>query len=190
MPKKKITKKKAATGPRGNRAREEAKTARNKVAFLEAYATAGVITAAAQIVGIGPKCHYRWLKADKAYADAFTDKQAEADDALIKEARRRAVNGVQRPIIYKGKVVIDPVTRKPYLETQYSDTMLIVLLKMRGLFKDKFEHSGPNGGPINHEHQGLDLTGVPTEKLVALRTIMQDIKNAKAAGSNGSGHAS
>jgi hypothetical protein len=62
-------------------------------------------------------------------------------DVLEAEAWRRAVEGVERPIVSGGKVVTTV--------REYSDTLLIFLLKGRRPEKyARFEVSGANGGPI------------------------------------------
>lgn len=74
----------------------------------------------------------------------MAEAQEEATDGLEAEARRRAVTGTLKPIFYKGEEVAQV--------REYSDTLLVVLLK--GNRPDKFrenasiEHSGPQGTPI------------------------------------------
>jgi hypothetical protein len=63
-------------------------------------------------------------------------------DQLEQEARRRAHDGVRKPVYQGGK-------RVGYIQ-EYSDTLLIFLLK--GLrpekYRERFEHSGAGGGPL------------------------------------------
>jgi hypothetical protein len=124
----------------------EQQTIRNKRTFLEAYAQTGNVSAAAKLAGVGRRTHYDWLENDEAYAAAFAEAADDAADLLEAEARRRAVEGLVRykfnkdgtPIIhpdaYKlgpdGTLVLDPtVERVRYFEREYSDTLLIFLLK-------------------------------------------------------------
>jgi len=68
--------------------------------------------------------HYRWLKADPAYAAAYKLARAIAGDMLEAEAYRRAFAG--------------------------SDTLIIFLLKAHKpeLYRERLEQTGKDGGPI------------------------------------------
>lgn len=65
------------------------------------------------------------------------------------EARRRACEGVERKKFHQGEPVIDPVTGKHYVEREYSDILLICLLKAHRpkKYRERFEqqHTGKNG---------------------------------------------
>jgi hypothetical protein len=100
-----------------------------KAAFLAAYATCGVISRAATASGINRHCHCRWIEEDPEYARAFADAHEEAIDVLEGEARRRAFEGLVRYKFHQGKPILDPKTGEPYYELEYSDTLLIFLLK-------------------------------------------------------------
>lgn len=94
---------------------------RKKRAFLAAYAETGNVTRAAEIVGCARTRHYEWLKDDPVYAADFVSVEDHAGDRLEQEARRRAMQGVAKPVFYKGDVV--------GTIQEYSDTLLIFLLK-------------------------------------------------------------
>jgi hypothetical protein len=96
-------------------------THQEKRAFLAAFAHSGRIRRACQSAQISWKSHYLWLKEDAVYAEAFLDAQRMAADFLEDEAIRRAVEGWEEPVFYRGEHV-DNVTR-------FSDTLLIVALK-------------------------------------------------------------
>lgn len=120
------------------------KTLRKKqTAFLAAYAECGVISAAADIAGCSRESHYYWSD-DPDYRKAFAEAERQANEALEKEAHRRACLGYLEPVYQMGKKV--GVKRK------FSDTLLI--FTMKGRMPDKYrertsiEHSGPGGGPI------------------------------------------
>lgn len=138
-----------------------------KRAFLAAYAQTGNVTAAAEAAGIARRTHYDWLESDPVYAEAFAEAQEKAIDLLELEARRRALEGVDEPVFYKGVEV--GAVRK------YSDTLLIFLLKgyRPERYKERVaaEHSGPDGGPIEHKHE-VDLSKLSTEELRALARIL------------------
>jgi hypothetical protein len=105
-------------------------THHKKRAFLAAYAEFGNVSRSAKLVRIDRRRHYEWLEADPDYAAAFADAEEQAADVLEQEARRRAVDGLRRKKFTKdGKPIIDPETGKQYTEHEYSDTLLIFLLK-------------------------------------------------------------
>ena len=96
-------------------------------AFLAVYAACGCITYAARKAKCSRFAHYKWMQ-DAAYAEAFAEARAEACDVLESEARRRAVEGVRKPVYYQGDVV--------GTVREYSDTLLIFLLK--GAMPEKY----------------------------------------------------
>ena len=99
-----------------------------KVAFLAAVSQCGVIARAADIAGVLRQSHYRWLNTDPEYPALFSAAMDEAVDRLEQEARRRATVGQRKLKFCNGKAVIDPDTGKPYVEYDYSDTLLMFLL--------------------------------------------------------------
>lgn len=124
---------------------------------------------------VGRRTVYDWLVADVEYQAAFNDARDQAADVLEREAHRRAVTGVQRPVYQGGKCV--------GVVTEYSDKLLETLL--RAARPEKFrERSGvelnvTGGG----DHVGarakfqaqlgryvpedpVDLSSRPLEKLV------------------------
>lgn len=128
-----------------------------KRAFLAAYARTGNITQAAAAAGITRRTHYVWLDAEgeegEAYRAAFEDAKEQAADYLEAEARRRAVEGLVRYRFNRaGNPLKHPVTGEPYYELEYSDTLLIFLLK--GARPDKYadrtrtEITGRDGAPL------------------------------------------
>lgn len=112
--------------------------------FLEAYEGCGRITAAAKLAGIVKATHYVWLQ-DPDYASRFAKSGVIATDNLIDEARRRAHDGVEKPILYKGtrcyELKKDPKDKtgqryvpdmsKPIIMREYSDNLLMFLIKER-----------------------------------------------------------
>ena len=92
-----------------------------KQRFLDAMARIGTVHGAARETGIERSSHYDWMKADPAYAAAFAEAELAAINAMEAEARRRAVEGVNKPVFQGGKHVGDI--------TEYSDQLLMFLLK-------------------------------------------------------------
>jgi hypothetical protein len=97
------------------------RTDKARETFLLALTNAGNVTAACRAAGIGKQTAYQWRQDEPAFADAWADALEEAVDGLEKEAWRRAVDGVDKPIVYQG------VVTGTYRE--YSDRMLEILLK-------------------------------------------------------------
>lgn len=127
-----------------------------KRAFLAAFAETGNVSKAAEIAEIHRSMHYHWLGHDANYVTAFAAAEDEAADRLETEARRRAVEGVEEPVFYKGEEC--GTVRK------YSDTLLIFLLN--GAKPEKYkqrvasELTGKDGKPIQFEHTILPASEV------------------------------
>lgn len=104
--------------------------------FLAALTVGCTVTAAANRAGVHRTTVYVWRGADKEFAAAWDDAYEQGSDHLEDEARRRAVDGVTKPLMYKGK--------KCGSIQEYSDTLMITLLKARRpeRFRDnaKVEH--------------------------------------------------
>ncbi len=99
-----------------------------KRAMLAAYAEVGTVVRAAEIAGIDRSTHYAWMGSDPAYAEAFAAAGEQAVERLEQEARRRAVEGTEKPVYQGGKLV--------GTIREYSDTLLIFLLK--GALPEKY----------------------------------------------------
>ena len=150
-------------------ARTPHNTARQKKAFLLAYADSANVTVAATAAKVGRRTHYDWLENDAEYAAAFKAAGEDAADLLELEARRRAAEGVDEPVIHQGQMMGVWVNAKgqqvakdtpgarmiPLTVKRYSDTLLIFLLK--GARPEKYrdnariEHTGAGGGPVKTE---------------------------------------
>ena len=116
-------------------------TLKRKKAFLEEFAKCATITHAARATNIGRQSHYDWLKKDKKYQVAFAEAEVAASDALLQEARRRAIQGVEEPILYKGKVV--------RTIQKYSDSLLMFLMKGDQPEKYRDNHHITGGLDVN-----------------------------------------
>ena len=138
---------------------ELAETSRPKRdAFLAAYAILGNKTRAAEAAGCDRHMHLYWLEHDHAYPVLFDKAHREATERLTEEARRRAVDGVDEPVFYKGDEC-GSIRR-------YSDTLLIFLMKgaMPETYRERYEVSGPDGGPVRIVR---DLTDAELEAIAA-----------------------
>lgn len=71
--------------------------------FLAALRIDGNVSRAARVAGISSSTAYALRKTDADFAAAWADAHEDAGDNLIAEARRRAVDGVNEPVIYQGQ---------------------------------------------------------------------------------------
>lgn len=135
--------------PAGRRAMEEQRH-KKKLAFLEHYRITGNITRAAELANCHRVTVYKWEEEDEKFAEAMASALEEAKDRLELEAYRRGVEGVNKPVIYKGEIMKEknPTTgeMEPITIKEYSDHLLTVLLNASRPEKFKFrhEHTGPN----------------------------------------------
>jgi len=102
--------------------------------MVAALAETGNVSKAAKLAGVGRTTHYEWVAADSEYAAKVAEALDVAADALETEARRRAVDGVDEPVFYKGEEC-GAIRR-------YSDTLLIFLLKgvRPEKYRDRVDH--------------------------------------------------
>jgi hypothetical protein len=107
--------------------KENRKTPARLQRFLEVYAEIGQVRKAARVAGVSRMLHYRKLKSDAAYRVAFDACGEQAGQELEDAAVSRAVEGVKRPVLYRGKVV--RLGRRILYRVEYSDMLLVCLLR-------------------------------------------------------------
>ena len=100
-----------------------------KPSVIAAFKRTCNVSEACRIAEVERSTHYAWLKSDPAYKEEFESSRDEAAQILEDEAVRRAEQGVDEPVFYKGEVCGS--VRK------YSDTLLIFLLN--GAMPDKYK---------------------------------------------------
>jgi hypothetical protein len=93
---------------------------RRRQRFLAALAEHGCVTWAARAAGYARQYVYELRAAEPTFAQAWDDAREEAADHLEHEAWRRALVGVEVPMVHQG-VVVGTYKR-------YSDALLMVLL--------------------------------------------------------------
>lgn len=112
--------------------------------FLAALAQSGIVGAAAEAASIDRRTAYYLRDSDVEFAAEWDQALDAAADLLENEARRRAERGVQRLKFHNGVLIkvqaespegiplVDmdgnPIM-VPYVEHEYSDTLMIFLLK-------------------------------------------------------------
>ncbi len=109
---------------------EKRKPLRWEGAFLAALAINGNVSKACEAAGVKSRMTaYRARLNHPDFASLWDAAYEQAMDILEEEARRRAHDGLVRYKFDKGKPILHPVTQEPYYELEYSDTLLIFLLK-------------------------------------------------------------
>ncbi len=135
-----------------------------KRAFLAAYSETGNISRSAEIAHIERATHYNWLKADQQYVDAFQQAHEKAIDTLESEARRRAVEGVEKPVYQGG--------RKVGVVREYSDVLLIFLMKGAnpGKYRENVKHQHRHRHDHKHEVSQVEQSVDRIDDILAKRT--------------------
>ena len=72
--------------------------------FLEQLTASGNVSASARAAGINSTTVYALRKSNGDFAAAWEQALEDASDELEAEARRRAVRGVQEPVVYQGQL--------------------------------------------------------------------------------------
>lgn len=142
-------------------------------AFLSALSESGNIRLSCDAAGINRWTAYDLRSSDAEFADEWQHALDDAADLLEVEARRRAEHGVSRLKFHQGKAVLVPALDdnglvitddkgepkwRPYVEHEYSDALLMFLLK--GARPEKYrenmkvEQSG--GLTVRVEYADLD----------------------------------
>lgn len=133
-------------------------------AFLAAFAVHGTVRAAAQLANVGRRTHYDWLANDEAYKRAFERAKEAFAELLEGEVIRRAFNGVEKAVFYKGDRVDGGRVR------EYSDNLLMFQLK--ALRPEKYRDN------VTVEHRGhLDVI---VQRLAAGRERLKEHHGSSA----------
>lgn len=162
-------------------------------AFISEFSKCGVVGRACESSGVGIKAVWERRKTSAEFSSRYEEAKKKAGDVLKEEARRRAVDGLLRKKFGKGgEPIIDPETGKQYCEREYSDTLLIFLLK--GAFPEEFrenvrqqvEVTGHNGGPIQLKAMTDDDIRSRAEAILAASRLegklLAGVSEAPAAG--------
>lgn len=120
-----------------------------KRAVLVGYSQSMRVGQSCDGAGITMRMHHYWLKDDPDYQAAFAEARAMAGDVLEEEAVKRAMGTTEGA----------------------SDTLLIFLLKgaKPETYKERYEHSGPGGGPLQVVQMAPDARQARLAALLAKR---------------------
>jgi hypothetical protein len=147
-------------------------TPKKRAAFLAELARTGNVTLAAQEAKVHRTHVYQWRESDPDFAVAWDAALDQAADLLEEEARRRAYEGVPRLKFNRGKPIMVPVVGAdgltvrdkdgnvemvPYIEHEYSDTLLIFLLK--GIRPEKYRERSE----VKHTEEPVPWERVPPD---------------------------
>lgn len=135
----------------GNRRVEPEMAQRRRRIFLKVLAESGNVMRAAKAVGYTNSSYVRRLRReDPVFAEQWDAAMQAAGDVLESEALRRGVEGVEKPIMYKGEIVAH--------ERQFSDGLLQTLLKANN--PEKFGDKKTIVGEINHKGGVMIVPGM------------------------------
>lgn len=86
---------------------------------------------------------YRWLEHDDEFSAEFRQAEIEATETMEAEAHRRGVLGYDKPV-YQGGAQVGTIR-------EYSDTLLIFMLKARNPDKYRDNVKVSHAGQIDHK---------------------------------------
>ena len=75
-------------------------TEQKKKVFLEIYRDAGTMREAAERAGVNTSTPYAWIQADAEFRDALEIARQDAGEALIREARKRAMKSSDNLLMF------------------------------------------------------------------------------------------
>lgn len=113
-----------------------------KPKFIDHLRQTANVSRACSYAGIARQTAYKERRESDAFRLEWDDAIEEGTDYLEEEARRRAYEGMTKPVVSAGKHVTDV--------QEYSDTLLIFLLKGRRaeVYGNKVQHQGDPDHPL------------------------------------------
>lgn len=134
-------------------------------AFLASFSQTGNVLLSCQAAKVSRPAVYDRRNTDAAFASAWDAAKEEAADLMVREARRRATEGVARLKFHQGQLITIPLVRDgqpvlkdgqpvmvPYVEHEYSDTLLIFLLKGARPEEYRDNHKHEHTGSLTQTH--------------------------------------
>lgn len=132
-------------------------TVRLKKQFLERFAELGNVTAVCRELKLRRATVYEWQEKDERFLIGFHEAEIQATEILEAEARRRAVEGVrqEKGVYFRDELIATEV------KTEYSDTLLIFLLKARApeKYRERYDVTTASQ-PLIKAYEGVDLEKV------------------------------
>ena len=135
-----------------------AQTTHYKAAFLESFRKRGIILAACRETGVTRDTVRFWRTNDPKFEAAYLEAEIESTEVMEQEALRRGVDGLTRKKFDKGEPLIDPETGRQYVEREYSDSLLMFMLKARkpSTYREPRQGSAPEGLGVPPEAMAAD----------------------------------
>ena len=117
-----------------------------QVNFLKAFSEFGTIKEACEAAGINLSTERAWRNnPDKWYKEQFKDASQKFSDTVRGAVRKRALEGVEVPIIGKVQGPLGPEDQIIGHRTQYDSLLLMFLAKkVDPSFREKYEESKPD----------------------------------------------
>jgi hypothetical protein len=153
-------------------------TQANRKRFLKAFSECGNIGESARRAKVARSLHYVWLR-DPEYKQAFEEAGEHATDILVEEARRRAHDGWEEPVIYQGELQYQldkqgNLTQIPLAVRKYDSTLLMFLIKGRRpeMYRENFKGEIVHTADVRVNHQ-LSLKTLNDEQLEQLEAMFR-----------------
>ena len=145
-------------------------------AFLKALENCGVVCLAARAAEISVMQIWRERKGNPEFAAAYDESLACGALLLEAEAIRRAKDGVRRMRFNPrtGLPYLDPATGEPYIEHEYSDALMVTLLKRH--MPAEYREKGPEVHVTSTVNAGIILS---VEKLRELQQCKQELEQRR-----------
>lgn len=132
------------------KARTDRTLLRAREVFIEALAGGASITKAAAAASVGRRTVYEWREADTDFAALWEEALESGIDLLEDEARRRAVEGVEKPVVAMGKIARNDDGTVLKIR-EYSDTLLALMLKAKKPkeYRDRLDVNAKHTGAVS-----------------------------------------
>lgn len=138
------------------RATTEKTVTRAREKFLAALSAGHTITKSAEIAGFSRACFYVWRDEDESFATVWDSALEEGVDRLEEEARRRAVDGVDKPVVAMGKIARND-DGSVLMIREYSDSLLALMLKAKKPAEYRDRQS------VDFDLKGVNVTIAPAD---------------------------
>lgn len=134
--------------------------------FLKSFANNPIVGRAAQDAEITKQSHYYWMRTDEVYKKIFEGLSDIIVGDLEEAAQTRAIEGVAKDVYFQGTVVGQ--------EQQYSDTLLMFLLKAKRpeIYRERTSID-LNTKPINLDDVDPQLKNLSFGALSEIREIIE-----------------
>lgn len=121
------------------------KTPERMQLFLDRLKEGDTIGVASDAADISYVTVYAWRKEDSVFAEMWDAAVEKGIDKFEQEVRRRAFEGVEKPV-FQGGLEVGRIR-------EFSDTLAVLTMKGRRkhIYSERTEVTGAGGGPVQHE---------------------------------------